>query len=128
MVVVHEFGHFTVAKLCKVRVEAFSFGFGPRLFGYFHAIALYALDRFDEAARSQTLCAQIMPTFGPGYTTGAASDIAMGRTSKARERIEKLLQIHRDFSTETPFIINAYPSDPDLRVRLISQLREAGLP
>jgi regulator of sigma E protease len=33
MVVVHEFGHFAVAKLCKVRVEAFSVGFGPRLFG-----------------------------------------------------------------------------------------------
>jgi len=34
MVIVHEFGHFAVAKLCRVRVEAFSFGFGPRLFGY----------------------------------------------------------------------------------------------
>jgi regulator of sigma E protease len=34
MVVVHELGHFVVAKLCKVRVEAFSFGFGPRLFGF----------------------------------------------------------------------------------------------
>ncbi|MGA3082546.1 MAG: site-2 protease family protein, partial [Terracidiphilus sp.] len=34
MVVVHEFGHFAVAKLCKVRVEAFAFGFGPRLFGF----------------------------------------------------------------------------------------------
>ena len=34
MVVVHEFGHFLVAKLCGVRVEAFSFGFGPRLFGF----------------------------------------------------------------------------------------------
>ena len=34
MVVVHEFGHFAVTKLCGVRVEAFSFGFGPRLFGY----------------------------------------------------------------------------------------------
>jgi len=33
MVVVHEFGHFIVAKLCRVRVEAFSVGFGPRLFG-----------------------------------------------------------------------------------------------
>jgi regulator of sigma E protease len=33
MVIVHEFGHFAVAKLFKVRVEAFSFGFGPRLFG-----------------------------------------------------------------------------------------------
>jgi len=27
MVVVHELGHFVVAKLCNVRVEAFSFGF-----------------------------------------------------------------------------------------------------
>ncbi len=34
MVVVHEFGHFAVAKLCGVRVEAFSIGFGPRLFGF----------------------------------------------------------------------------------------------
>src|ERR1700683_5261165 len=34
MVVIHEFGHFLVAKICGVRVEAFSFGFGPRLFGF----------------------------------------------------------------------------------------------
>jgi len=34
MVVVHEAGHFVMAKLCGVRVEAFSFGFGPRLFGF----------------------------------------------------------------------------------------------
>uniref|UniRef100_E6QJX2 Zinc metallopeptidase n=1 Tax=mine drainage metagenome TaxID=410659 RepID=E6QJX2_9ZZZZ len=33
MVIVHEFGHFAAAKLCGVRVEAFSVGFGPRLFG-----------------------------------------------------------------------------------------------
>jgi len=34
MVVVHEFGHFAVAKLCGVRVESFSVGFGPRLLGF----------------------------------------------------------------------------------------------
>jgi regulator of sigma E protease len=32
-VVIHEFGHFAVAKLLKIRVETFSFGFGARLFG-----------------------------------------------------------------------------------------------
>src|SRR5947208_15003196 len=32
-VVIHEFGHFIVAKIFKIRVETFSFGFGPRLFG-----------------------------------------------------------------------------------------------
>ncbi|MGH9862198.1 MAG: RIP metalloprotease RseP [Candidatus Acidiferrales bacterium] len=33
MVLVHEWGHFIVAKLLGVRVEIFSIGFGPRLFG-----------------------------------------------------------------------------------------------
>lgn len=32
-VTLHEFGHFIVAKLLKIRVETFSFGFGPRLLG-----------------------------------------------------------------------------------------------
>src|SRR2546421_3210958 len=32
-VVLHEFGHFLVAKLFRIRVETFSVGFGPRLFG-----------------------------------------------------------------------------------------------
>src|SRR5436853_2366816 len=32
-VVLHEFGHFLVAKLFRIRVETFSFGFGPRLIG-----------------------------------------------------------------------------------------------
>ncbi len=31
LVVVHEFGHFLLAKLCGIRVEEFALGFGPRL-------------------------------------------------------------------------------------------------
>lgn len=34
MVLVHEFGHFALCKLCGVRVEAFAIGFGPRIFGF----------------------------------------------------------------------------------------------
>jgi regulator of sigma E protease len=34
VVIIHEFGHFIVAKLLKIRVEAFAVGFGPRLFGF----------------------------------------------------------------------------------------------
>ena len=34
MVLVHEFGHFAVAKLCGVRVEVFSLGFGKRILGF----------------------------------------------------------------------------------------------
>ena len=34
MVLVHEFGHFVVAKLCGVRVETFAIGFGTRVVGF----------------------------------------------------------------------------------------------
>jgi regulator of sigma E protease len=34
MVLIHEWGHFIVARACRVRVDVFSIGFGPRLFGW----------------------------------------------------------------------------------------------
>jgi len=34
MIMVHELGHFWAARYFDVKVEAFSFGFGPRLFGF----------------------------------------------------------------------------------------------
>jgi regulator of sigma E protease len=34
MILIHEFGHYAVAKLLKVRVEVFSIGFGKRLLGF----------------------------------------------------------------------------------------------
>jgi regulator of sigma E protease len=33
MILLHELGHYLMARLFDVKVEAFSFGFGPRLFG-----------------------------------------------------------------------------------------------
>ena len=34
IILIHEWGHFIVARLFKVRVDVFSVGFGPRLFGW----------------------------------------------------------------------------------------------
>lgn len=34
MILIHELGHYWVARLFDVKVETFSFGFGPRLFGF----------------------------------------------------------------------------------------------
>ncbi|MDR3425715.1 MAG: RIP metalloprotease RseP [Alphaproteobacteria bacterium] len=34
IVFVHEFGHFWVARRCGIRIESFSIGFGPPLFGW----------------------------------------------------------------------------------------------
>ncbi|HKS65740.1 MAG TPA: RIP metalloprotease RseP [Candidatus Acidoferrales bacterium] len=33
MVLLHEYGHFVAAKMCGVRVDVFSIGFGPRIWG-----------------------------------------------------------------------------------------------
>ncbi|MBV9268840.1 MAG: site-2 protease family protein, partial [Acidobacteriaceae bacterium] len=34
MILVHELGHYCAALLVGIKVETFSFGFGPRLFGF----------------------------------------------------------------------------------------------
>ena len=34
LIYVHELGHYLVARLNNVRVEVFSIGFGPELFGW----------------------------------------------------------------------------------------------
>jgi len=36
MILVHELGHFWAARWFDVRIDVFSFGFGPRLFGFRH--------------------------------------------------------------------------------------------
>jgi regulator of sigma E protease len=82
MVVVHEFGHFAVAKLCKVRVEAFSVGFGPRLFGYKYGDTDYKVcllplggfvkmtgEEFSELGDAATGTANVAPVGDPGALT-----------------------------------------------------------
>jgi regulator of sigma E protease len=82
MVVVHEFGHFAVAKLCGVRVEAFSFGFGPRLFGYKYGDTDYKVcllplggfvkmtgENFSELSDAAKGTATVAPPDDPGALT-----------------------------------------------------------
>ena len=82
MVIVHEFGHFAVAKLCGVRVEAFSFGFGPRLFGFKYGETDYKVcllplggyvkmtgENFSEVSEAATGTANVAPPDDPGAFT-----------------------------------------------------------
>src|ERR1035441_1897326 len=82
MVVVHEFVYFTVAKLCKVRVEAFSFGFGPRLFGFKYGDTDYKVcalplggfvkmsgENFAELSDAAAGTATVTPISDPGALT-----------------------------------------------------------
>ncbi|HUR27482.1 MAG TPA: RIP metalloprotease RseP [Planctomycetota bacterium] len=59
VIFVHELGHFIAARLCKVRVEVFSLGFGPRLFGWkrgdtMYQLALVPLGGFVKMAGEET--------------------------------------------------------------------------
>jgi regulator of sigma E protease len=42
-ITIHEFGHFAMAKLLKIRVLVFSLGFGPKLVGFTHGGTEYRL-------------------------------------------------------------------------------------
>ena len=82
MIVVHEFGHFAVAKLCRVRVEAFAFGFGPRLFGVKYGDTDYKVcllplggyvkmagENFAELSDAASGTATVAPPEDPGALT-----------------------------------------------------------
>src|SRR3989338_1964303 len=43
LVIVHEFGHFIAAKRMGVRVEKFSIGFGPEIFGVTKSSTRYSI-------------------------------------------------------------------------------------
>ncbi len=45
-ITIHEFGHFAMAKLLKIRVVVFSIGFGPRLAGFTRGGTEYRLSPF----------------------------------------------------------------------------------
>ncbi len=44
LVLVHEYGHFAMARRCGVHVEEFAFGFPPRIFGLKRGKTLYAVN------------------------------------------------------------------------------------
>ena len=43
LILIHEGGHFLVAKICNVKVNQFAIGFGPKIFQYQGKETLYAL-------------------------------------------------------------------------------------
>ncbi len=72
IIFVHELGHFLFAKWCGVRVDRFSIGFGPRLFGYragegftWGAGANFSAEEMQERGWSETdYCFRALPLGG----------------------------------------------------------------
>jgi len=70
VILVHELGHFLAARFAGVRVETFSIGFGPRIFGWKrggvdYRISLVPLGGYVKMAGEE-----------PGSGTGAEDDLA----------------------------------------------------
>ncbi len=80
MVFVHEFGHFLVAKFFKVRVEAFSIGMGPRLFGYKYGETDYRICAFPVGGYVMMTGENM-----PGENLGAKTDEDDDKSKKAEE-------------------------------------------
>ena len=76
MVLVHEWGHFVVAKAFGVRVEIFSIGFGTRLWGYKHGDTDYRLSalplggyvKLHGQERPQDVAEDVRAKWIPGQT------------------------------------------------------------
>ena len=74
MVLVHEFGHFAVAKLCGIRVEVFSIGFGKRLFGFRRGDTEYQVSAIPLGGYVKMSGEMTLPTDAPGEATTATDD------------------------------------------------------
>lgn len=74
MVLVHEFGHFAVAKLCGIRVEVFSIGFGKRLFGFRRGETEYQISAIPLGGYVKMSGETTLPTDDPNDSSAAVND------------------------------------------------------
>ncbi len=66
LVIVHEYGHFIVARMVGIRVEKFSIGFGPKIFGH----------KFGET----DFCVSLLPLGGFVKMAGESPEEAKGES------------------------------------------------
>jgi len=104
LIFVHEFGHFIVAKLFNVKVEKFSLGFGPKLFGKRIGETEYLLSAFPLGG--------YVKMFGEGGVIEGAAEKAAEETEKtydeesgeALDEIQELTDVEktRSFAHKPP--------------------------
>jgi regulator of sigma E protease len=81
MILVHEWGHFIVARLFGVRVDVFSIGFGPRLFGWKRGATDYRISALPFGGYVRMAGQDLSEVDSGGVApTGAADEL----TSKPR--------------------------------------------
>ncbi len=96
LVFVHELGHYLVARWCRVRVEAFSIGFGPQLTGW-----------DDKAGTRWKICA--FPLGGYVKMFGE-QDFADDDEQPAMTEAEKAVSFHHKTLRQRVAIVTAGPA------------------
>jgi len=87
LVLIHELGHFLVAKKLGIKVEEFGFGFPPRLFGIKHGETLYSIN--------------LLPI--GGFVKLYGEDEAGGGSIKIQDSRIKIQDKDRAFFAKTPW-------------------------
>jgi regulator of sigma E protease len=72
MVLVHELGHFTAAKMNGVQVETFSIGWGPRLAGFTRGGTSYQISWFPIVGGYCKMKGELVPGIAGGDASAAA--------------------------------------------------------
>ena len=83
IIVLHEFGHFIFAKLFKVRVNEFSFGMGPKIFGKRKGETLYSIRAFPIGGY---VSMEGEDDAGAAGTKPQVSDIPQGDSGSVNEK------------------------------------------
>ncbi|QKX02566.1 RIP metalloprotease RseP [Wolbachia endosymbiont of Dirofilaria (Dirofilaria) immitis] len=96
VIFVHEYGHYIIAKGCKVRVESFSIGFGPEIFGF-----------YDNLGTRWRLSA--IPLGGYVKMLGDSSTISVQVNQQKLTEEEKLYSLHTKSRYKKIAIVSAGP-------------------
>jgi regulator of sigma E protease len=102
LVLIHEAGHFLVAKRCGVRVLRFSIGYPPRLFGIRRGETEYVIGGTPFGGYVRMLGDEIGDELGPSdvqvFLTEVARDLtqAADKTAAVSPQFRKLLESERE--------------------------------
>ncbi len=96
LIFVHELGHFLVAKAFNVKVEKFSLGFGPKLFGWKYGETEYLISVFPLGG--------YVKMFGEAGIVEGENSIPADNSYEESEPVEELTEYEksRSFSHKSP--------------------------
>src|ERR1700733_3953103 len=91
MIMIHELGHFWAARYFNVKVETFSLGFGPRLFGFRRGETDYRVSLILFGGYVKMAGAETSEFGATAETVGMTLSVADPRTLLAKPRWQRII-------------------------------------